>query len=109
MSFVKVLARRVLESNVRKLEQPDIWKLFHLVHFYKGLGIKGDQTFRDIPDQKTTLKEQYSIVHKHIQQQVKYTHDACMKWCIAHGISLSLGSKCVHQLVLLRICRYRIR
>ncbi|XP_064403365.1 uncharacterized protein LOC135348907 isoform X2 [Halichondria panicea] len=80
MSFVKVLARRVLESNVRKLEQPDIWKLYHLVHFYKGFGIKGDQTFGDIPDQKTPLKEQYRIVHKHVQQQVQdslivYNHD----------------------------------
>lgn len=76
MSFVKVLARRVLESNVRKLEQPDIWKLYHLVHFYKGFGIKGDQTFGDIPDQKTPLKEQYRIVHKHVQQQVRaYMHE----------------------------------
>ncbi len=70
MSFVKFLTQKLLETNVRKLERPDIWRLYHLVHFYKTRDDQIPQNEVNLPDQKAALSEQYSIVHKNIQQQV---------------------------------------
>ncbi len=71
MSFVKLLAQKILENNVRKLEGPDIWRLYNLVHLYKTCVGKTTQYHEaNLPDQEVTLTEQYNIVHENIQQQV---------------------------------------
>ena len=74
MSFVKALVNRILQHNVRKLEEQDIWRLYHLVHFYKAISAKGGQisegNMPNLPNQSVSLKEQYRIVYTHINNQV---------------------------------------
>lgn len=83
MSVVRALVQKILEINVRKLEEPDIWKLYHLVHFYKALVSKGvHNDSLNLPDQNVSLKEKYKIVYTHIKEQVSVMYITCLFNCV---------------------------
>ena len=79
MSFVRSLTARILRNKARSLEETDIWRLYHLLYFYKPpIGEGGLQTsdgpgskVKDtLPDQKASLEDQYQFVQSEVNNQV---------------------------------------
>lgn len=77
MALVRGLFARFAQRQQRRKEEPDIWKLYHYLYFYKQAveqpsSFKGSQQDLDfkLPEKDSSVEEQYRSVHSSVTEQV---------------------------------------
>ena len=82
MSFVRALATRLVLNQRKFQEELDVWRLYHLVHYWRVC--RGREVRVPRPDEVSSSK-QYRAIHSAVTSQVRTNHPAQLSYVFSHS------------------------
>ena len=69
MALMRHLASRLLRNKRSLQDELDIWRLYHVLHYYERCG--GQEIRVPLPNQRVSVSKQFTAVQKAVTKQVK--------------------------------------